>query len=90
MRNKASFTSDWDKTIKSEIKQEVDCVQMAAHSMRHSEQLYTEVQPEHTISGRGIRFNFKEIERAGTTEVINGLVGDPIVKDYEYIGMEEV
>lgn len=90
MRNKAEFNKDWDQVIKHEIKEEVDCVQMAAHSMRHSGELFTEVQPQHTISGKGIRFNFQKIERPGTDEVVDGLVGNPIVEDYEYLGMEEV
>ena len=90
MRNKAKFNEDWDKTIKPEIKQEVDCVQMAAHSMRHSGELFTIVQPEHTVSGKGLQFNFKKIERPGTPEEVNGLTGDAVVQDYEYIGMEEL
>lgn len=90
MRNKAAFNKDWDETVKADIKQEVDCVQMAAHSMRHTGELFTQVQPEHTVSGKGIQFNFKKIERPGTAEVINGLTGKPVVEDYEYVGMEEI
>lgn len=89
MRNKAAFNKDWDRTVKAEIKEEVDCVKMAAHALRHSERNYTQVEPSMTVNGEPARFYFKKILREGTDEVINGLIGDATVEDWEYIGMEE-
>lgn len=56
----------------------------------HSGETFISVQSEHKISNKRIQFNFKKIERLGPTGEINGLVGNFIVEDCEYIWMEEL
>lgn len=88
MRNKSELNKDWDKSIKESIRKETDCVEMCAHDMNHLKTNFVEVPAVHTVSGKGVRFNFKNIVRNGTPEELNGLAGHEEVDDYEYIGME--
>lgn len=88
MRNKAKFNEDYVAMVKDHICEEVDCVQMAAHDMRHTGKTIIEVSGEFTRSGRPVKFNFTKEEREGTDTVVDGETGDEIVMDYVYQGMD--
>lgn len=90
MRSKQNFINDFNEHVKEEIVKEVDCVQMAAHDMRHTGELFVKVEGKHTKSGKDINFIFTKEIRPGTETAVEGQVGDSEVDDYFYQEFKEV
>lgn len=90
MRNKEKFIQDFNEQVKEEIVNEVDCVQMAAHDMRHTGELFLKVEAKHTKENKDINFIFTKETRPGTESVVDGQIGDTEVDDYFYQEFKEV
>lgn len=83
MRNKQAFIDDYNKVVKEEIKEVIDPVEDAAHTMNQTASSIFIVPAEFTTTGNDEAFNFELKSRAKTDDP------NETILDYFYVGRGE-